>query len=111
MISSSEHAIEAELKSKGFTAPRLTPAVIDATIASEAYHVFPGSQMTVCALTLRNGYVVIGESACASPESFDAVIGNRIARDKARNQIWALEGYALKQQLFTERMCKELGVD
>lgn len=96
-----EAALEAEIKAKGLNAPRLTPELIDATIASEAFHVFPGTTMTVCALTLRNGYVVIGESAAASPANFDPVIGRRISRDNARNKIWALEGYLLRDQIAT----------
>jgi hypothetical protein len=44
--------------------------------------------------------VVIGESAAASPENFDEAIGKRIARDNARNRIWALEGYKLRDQLY-----------
>ena len=59
----SEVTIEQEIKYKGLTAPRLTPALIDATIKSEAYHVFDGSQLTICCLTLINGFTVTGESA------------------------------------------------
>jgi hypothetical protein len=99
-LSASEASIEAEIQTKGLNAPRLTPAMIDAAIVSEDYHVFPGTTMTVCALKLRNGFVVIGESAAASPENFDEAIGKRIARDNARNRIWALEGYKLRDQLY-----------
>jgi exopolyphosphatase/pppGpp-phosphohydrolase len=98
-LSASEASIEAELKLKGLNAPRLTPALIDAVIVSEAYHVFPGTTLTICALTLRNGFIVTGESAAASPENFDEAIGRRIARDNARGKIWALEGYLLRQRL------------
>lgn len=113
MLSASEAAIEAELKTKGLNAPRLTSADIDAAIVGEAYHVFPNTTMTVCALTLRNGFVVIGESAAASPENFDAAIGRRIARDNARNKIWALEGYLLRSKLagaveHAARVCHEV---
>ena len=94
-----EAAVEAEIQAKGKTAPRLTPAHIDAQIVSEAFHVFPGTTLTVCALTLRNGFIVVGESAAASPENFDAEIGRKIARDNARNRIWALEGYVLRNKL------------
>lgn len=97
----SEQAIEAELQAKGKTAPRLTPAHIDAQIASEDYHVFPGTTLTVCCLKLRNGFCVTGESAAASPENFDEEIGRKIARDKAREKIWPLEGYMLRQALVT----------
>ncbi len=96
-----EAELEAEIQAKGKTAPRLTPHLIDATITGEAFHVFPGTTLTVCALTLRNGFVVIGESAAASPENFDEGIGRKIARENARQKIWALEGYRLKERLAT----------
>ena len=98
-LKASEAAIEAELKTKGLNAPRLNPEHIDAQIAAEQYHVFPGTTLTVCALTLKNGFCVVGESASASPANFDAEIGKRIARDNARNKIWALEGYLLRSKL------------
>lgn len=98
-MSKDEAALEAEIQAKGLNAPRLTPDLIDAAIQSEQYHVFPGTTMTVCALTLRNGYIVTGESAAASPENFDQAIGRKIARDNARNKIWALEGYLLREKL------------
>jgi hypothetical protein len=95
----SETEIENEIQAKGLNAPRLTPAMIDEAIVSEQYYVFPNTTMTVCALTLRNGYIVTGESAAASPENFDQAIGRKIARENARNKIWALEGYLLREKL------------
>lgn len=94
-----EDIVEAEIQAKGLNAPRLNPAKIDSTIVAEDYHVFPGTTLTICALTLRNGYLVTGESAAASPENFNAELGQKIARDNARNKIWALEGYLLRQRL------------
>lgn len=94
-----EQAIEKEIQDKGLNAPRLNPAHIDAQIVKEDYHVFAGTTLTVCALTLRNGFHVVGESAAASPENFDAEIGRKIARDNARSKIWALEGYLLRSRL------------
>lgn len=57
------------------------------------------SLLTFCVLILKNGFTVTGESACASPENFDAVIGTRVARQNAVNKIWPLMGYALKESL------------
>jgi hypothetical protein len=94
-----EAKIEQEIHEKGLNAPRLTPADIDATIAGEDYHVFPGTTLTVCALKLRNGFIVTGESAAASPANFDQALGQKIARENARNKIWALEGYLLRERL------------
>ncbi|MCR4297246.1 MAG: Gp49 family protein [Gallionella sp.] len=98
-MSKDEAQIEAEIQEKGLNAPRLNPSMIDAAVSSEQYYVFPGTTMTVCALTLRNGYIVTGESAAASPENFDQEIGRKIARENARNKIWALEGYLLREKL------------
>tara|TARA_R100001129_G_scaffold182748_1_gene163820 strand:+ start:559 stop:861 length:303 start_codon:yes stop_codon:yes gene_type:complete len=98
-MTENEKQIEEEIQSKGLNAPRLNPEMIDAAINSEQYHVFPGTTMTICALTLRNGYIVTGESAAASPDNFDEAIGRKIARENARNKIWALEGYLLRERL------------
>ncbi len=91
--------IEKEIQEKGLTAPRVTPQKLEEVIVSEQYHVFPNSTFTACLLTLKNGYTVLGESACASPENFNADLGQKIARDNAKNKIWALEGYLLREKL------------
>ena len=114
----SDPGIEREILAKGLTAPRVTPADIEANIVSShyftaedgtfgAYHrtgeeveVNPALQLlTFCVLVLKNGFTVTGESACASPESFDAEIGKRIARANAEQKIWPLMGYVLKEKL------------
>lgn len=98
-ISASEAAIEAEIRTKDLKGPRLTPTHIDEQIVGEWYAIVPLSAVTICALTLRNGFVVVGHSAAASPENFDVAIGKRIARDRARERIWQLEGYLLREKL------------
>jgi hypothetical protein len=94
-----DQAIEQEIQDKGLTAARVTPQRVDEVIVSEDYHVFPGTTLTVCVLTLANGFTVTGESACASQENFDTELGRKIARDNAKQKIWALEGYALRERL------------
>ena len=91
--------IEKEIQEKGLTAPRVTPDHIEKCIVKEQYHVFDGSTFTSCLLTLVNGFTVHGESACASPENFDLALGKKIARDNAKNKIWMLEGYLLRDKL------------
>lgn len=98
----SEETIEKEIQDKGLTAPRLTTALIDAAIKDKDFHVFKNSCLTVCCLTLQNGFTVTGESACASPENFDAEIGEKIAFENARNKVWLLEGYLLKERLYKQ---------
>lgn len=91
--------IEQEIQDKKLTAPRVTPERLEEVIRGEDFYVFPGSQLTVCCLTLANGFTVTGESACASPENFNAELGQKIARQKAKDKIWALEGYVLRERL------------
>ena len=96
----SDASIEQEIQEKGLTDLRLTPADIEAVIHDEKYHVIPGTTTTICCLVLRNGFTVIGESACVSAKNFDQEIGRKISKDNAKEKIWALEGYLLKQQQF-----------
>jgi len=97
---SNETEVENEINEKGLNAPRITPDHIDSKIVGEDYHVFPGTTVTVCCLKLENGFTVVGESACASPDNFDEELGRKIARDDARNKIWTLEGYLLRNRIW-----------
>lgn len=121
-----DSAIEQEIQTKGKTAPRVTPADLQANIASEHYFtaadgviaasmaaafaeqptnapteesIKPLRLLTFCVLVLRNAFTVTGESACASPENYDEAIGRKIARQNAEQKIWPLMGYALKTEL------------
>ncbi len=112
---STEAAIVAAGAAKG---PRITPADIENEIAREEYFTaadgvagarqdgapnfgqgHPLSLLTFCVLVLRNGFTVTGESACASPENFNAEIGKRIARENAVAKVWPLMGYRLRDDL------------
>ena len=126
-----DQAIEQEIQAKGLTAPRVTPADIEANIAAEIYstgldcaaeaagdargvfnRIKPDVDLTVvndslrlltfCVLALKNGFTVTGESACASPENFDAELGRKIARKNAVEKCWPLMGYELRSQLAAE---------
>jgi len=94
-----ENKLEQELQALGLNAPHLNPTMINNTILTSQYYVFPGTVMTVCCLILQNGFNVVGTSAPASPENFNEAKGREIAYEKAREQIWALEGYLLKSNL------------
>ena len=114
-----DSGIEQEIVAKGLTAPRVTPNDIEANIVGVYYFTAAEgaefakqdgriaevddnvalSLLTFCVLVLRNGYTVTGESACASPENFDAELGRKIARANAVNKVWPLMGYALKEKL------------
>lgn len=110
-------ATEQAIRDKGLTAPRVTPADIDAAISSAHFvrgnrlalegqvgatpprDLGPLGCLTICVLVLHNGFTVVGKSACASPENFDAELGERIALEDAKRQLWPLLGYALRDRL------------
>jgi len=83
--------------------PKVTPEHIESIIVSEDYYVFPGTTFTSCLLTLKNGFTVHGQSACAHPDNFDAGKGQKQAREDAISKIWTLEGYLLKQRLYEQQ--------
>lgn len=91
--------VDAALSSKAWAAQRVTPDQLEAEIVDEAYYVFPGTTMTICLLTLKNGFSVTGESACAVPVNFDAEIGKGIARANAKQKLWALLGFRLRDAI------------
>lgn len=111
--------LQKEIDAKA-VAPRITQAAIEANIVSEHYFTAmdgvvgradspaivagtpissPLDLLTFCVLVLRNGFTVTGESACASPENFNAEIGRKVARENAVQKIWPLMGYELRSKL------------
>ena len=94
--------LEKEIIEKGLTAPRVTLESINSKIKGTQYYVFPGTTVTVALIELENGSSVVGESACVSPENFDAELGRKFAYQNAFNKIWPLEGYLLKEKLNKE---------
>ena len=112
-----ETDIEKAIEAHRWAGPRVRPADIQAAIVAEHYFTAsqavsgasyqihdpnrggPLSLLTFCVLVLKNGFTVTGESACASPENFNAAVGRAIARGNAINKIWPLLGYALKERL------------
>lgn len=124
--------IEQKIQDKGLNAPRVTPRDVEGEIAS--IHFFTAAQgaqkanddrafhnggvidtethkppqqlelLTICVLVLNNGFTVTGESACASPENFNPDIGKDIAFDKAREKIWPLLGFRLRDRLHSEAL-------
>lgn len=117
----SDAGIERLIQTKGKTAARVTPQDIERAITSTFYFTAAEGvrgeselgtspagnaesleRLTFCVLVLRNGFTVTGESACASPENFDAQIGRAIARENAVQKIWPLLGYELRTKLTAE---------
>lgn len=121
--------LEQEIQNKGANvAPRITPSHIEDCIAS--VHFFTAADgvnsakrpdtvisddslqslelLTICVLVLKNGFTIVGKSACASPENYNADIGKDVAWRDAKEQIWPLEGYLLKQNLYEQKQSQDM---
>lgn len=113
-----DHDIEQEIVAKGLTKPRVTAADVEREISSEHYFtaadgvlgavpdantVFANPPelrlLTFCVLVMRNGFTVVGQSACAHPENFDAEVGRKLARRNAISDAWRLLGFRLRDRL------------
>ncbi|PTT38073.1 hypothetical protein DBR23_15550 [Acidovorax sp. HMWF018] len=121
VVDSCPDSLELEIQAKASKGPRVTPAALKDEIASAHYFTAdegvyghetlnsesvstpepqgPLGLLTICVLKLRNGFTVLGHSACASPENFNWEIGKRIARENAERQIWPLLGFRLRDEL------------
>lgn len=86
---------------------RITISDIHSAVLKAQYHVFPGTTLTVCCLTLKNGYTVTGEAACVNPANFDPVVGQKYSMEDALKKIWVLEGYLLKQQHYDRKVYQD----
>lgn len=124
MQTESLEATEAEC-AEGRTAPRVSLADIEANISTLAYFTAGDAVtylflpeidklvlekddrdnrqsldvLTVCLLVTRNGFTLIGKSAPASADNFDAELGRKLAYEDAVRQLWPLMGYALREKL------------
>ena len=83
---------------------KLTLDYLKSLIVNTEYHCF--GTMTACVLTLKNGFKVMGESACINADNFDAEIGKQVAYDDAVEKIWELEGYLTLQQVYEATLSK-----
>lgn len=82
----------------------VTKEQIESRIKSAEYSIHAGSTLTICVLTMENGFTVLGKSACAHAGNFNKELGEKIAYDDAFKQIWPLEGYLLREALYIESL-------
>lgn len=103
-----------DLAARGATAPRVSYEDLKAAVWAEHYFTAgdavtalnqpkqiasPLDLLTICVLVLHNGFTIIGKSAPASPENFDAEKGKTFAKEDAIRQLWPLMGFALRDRL------------
>lgn len=80
------------------TKTTLTNDDIEAAIVDEKIYDL-GRKTTAVVLTLKNGFEVVGTSACVDPANYDSTVGAVYARKRAIDKVWELEGYKLQATL------------
>ena len=91
------------------TAPKVVSSEIENEIVNEYYRNAgsavkapegsPLYNVTLCFLQLRNGFVIIGKSACVVAANFNEDIGRQLAREDAVKQVWPFLGSRLADTL------------
>ncbi len=89
-----------EAAEKVAVGPRVTLEHLESIVVSTKYWHPPNCEhMTICVLTSRNGYAVVGQSAPADPANFNVELGHQLAFEDALKKLWPLEGYLLRERL------------
>ena len=83
---------------------KVTPEYLKSLIINTEY-VHQGV-LTICTLTLKNGFNVVGTSACVDEANYNQEIGDKVAFEDAFDKIWVLEGYLLKQKMYEQKQAK-----
>lgn len=76
----------------------LSPESISEMIANAQFYTFPGTTTTVCCLTTHNGFTVTGVSDVLDPGNFDADEGREQSFLEARDKLFDIKAYLLKEQ-------------
>lgn len=99
----SDAEVERIVREKGLNAPRVTLEDINNNIRNVEfvkYISFTGQILRWAVITTMNGFAVTGKPSCAVSQANDnAEIGERIALENARNELWPLMGYVLREKL------------
>lgn len=94
---------EAQARASAAIYPKVTKELIEGKIFAVQYTYPVGTTLTVCVITMDNGFHVLGKAAPADPRNFDPEIGKRYAYEDAFKQLWQFEGYLLKEMLHGQR--------
>ena len=78
---------------------KVTMQYMQDRIKHVTYAVLPETTTTICIMTMVNGYVVLGTSACADPAMFNKALGEQYSYADAIEKLWPLEGYLLREEL------------
>ena len=91
---------------KSMSEIKITEERIDRLMKTAEYHVITEfEKCTIVSAKLENGFILTESSACVDPENYDEERGVKICKDKIRERLWELEGYALQKAV--HRLKKE----
>jgi hypothetical protein len=92
------------------TAPRVTEKSIEDKIDTVEY--IEHGTMTICVITMINGFHAVGKSAPVNPANYHRDVGKRYAYEDAFKSLWQLEGYLLSEQkLWAEKVTADAAVE
>ena len=75
-----------------------------AKVVRTEYVQLSDGKTTLCVLHLRNGFTIVGKSACVDPANFNVALGEKYSYEDAINQLWPLEGYLLAERRYQSQV-------
>lgn len=78
-------------------ATKVTEEQMEDKVLGEKYWEVEETRVTVCVIILKNGYSIVGSSACVNQDDYDVSLGRKYARRDAMDKLWSLEGYSRKE--------------
>lgn len=81
--------------------PRVTEEMIQSLVKDATFYIH--QHLTICVLELQNGFFLVGQAAPADPDNFQVDVGAHYAMVDALRQVWKLEGYRLRQEMWERK--------
>lgn len=83
--------------------PYINDSVVDGLIKEKHFWKVPGTSTMICAIVLKNGYVVFDNAACIDARNFKPDMAEKISFSKARDQVFRLAAYAYCDERLAEQ--------
>jgi len=90
------------------TGERVTKEYIERRIADTLFTTLvEGSTVTICQITIDNGFTVRGETDCVDPTNYNEDLGKHYAYKNAFEKLWELFGFLLAEKMYREKLTGE----
>lgn len=77
---------------------KITPEMVENSIKDIEF-IERANKLTICIITLKNNFMVIGEAGAVRPELHDPILGQKYSKQRAMDKVWFYLGVCLQQEI------------